>query len=61
MNPPIRTVRGPDHGNGGCERAVQALRALLVFSFGLAALEAPWIAEPQPDAPGGRTIRVRGG
>lgn len=31
------------------ERAVQALRALLVFTFGFAALEAPRLADAQPD------------
>jgi Tetracyclin repressor-like, C-terminal domain len=31
------------------ERAVRALRALLVYSFGFAALQAPWRTEPQPD------------
>jgi hypothetical protein len=30
-------------------RALRALRALLVYSFGFAALEAPWRTEPQPD------------
>jgi TetR/AcrR family transcriptional regulator, tetracycline repressor protein len=29
--------------------AARALRALLVYSFGFAALEAPWRTEPQPD------------
>jgi TetR/AcrR family transcriptional regulator, tetracycline repressor protein len=31
------------------EPAVRALRALLVYSFGFAALQAPWRTEPQPD------------
>src|SRR6266511_1432388 len=31
------------------EPAVRALRALLVYSFGSAALQAPWLTEPQPD------------
>ncbi len=31
------------------EPAVRALRALLVYSFGSAALQAPWLIEPQPD------------
>jgi AcrR family transcriptional regulator len=31
------------------ERAVRALRALLIYSFGSAALQAPWLTEPQPD------------
>ncbi len=37
-------ARGGIHG----EPAVRALRALLVYSFGFAALEAPWRTEPQP-------------
>ncbi len=31
------------------QRAVRALRALLIYSFGFAALQAPWLTEPQPD------------
>lgn len=38
-------ARGGIHG----QRAVQALRALLIYSFGFAALQAPWLTEPQPD------------
>jgi TetR/AcrR family tetracycline transcriptional repressor len=30
-------------------RAVRALRALLVYSFGFAALQAPWLSEPRPE------------
>jgi TetR/AcrR family transcriptional regulator, tetracycline repressor protein len=38
-------ARGGIHG----EPAARALRALLVYAFGFAALEAPWRTQPQPD------------